>query len=98
MDYSTFAIPKPQKRKKKRPRQFKAKECCEWCGSNQLIDPPHHILFKQAGGSSRPEIHSETNTITLCRRCHDKAHGLVPGELITKEQLQEKKKALNQNG
>jgi len=69
-----------------------AKECCEWCGSAEMIDPPHHIEPKKMGGSRRPEIHDATNLITLCRSCHNKAHGLVPGEKITKEQLREKNK------
>jgi len=34
------------------------------------IDPPHHIKLKSQGGKN--EV---TNGITLCRLCHDYAHG-----------------------
>lgn len=87
-------FPKPKRKRKPRPVKVEAARCCEYCASNQMIDPPHHIFPKQIGGSSRPEIHSPHNQITLCRVCHDKAHGLR-GERISRGDLIAKKIALD---
>jgi 5-methylcytosine-specific restriction endonuclease McrA len=64
-------LTKPPKRIKD-PKALKraSKPYCELCGSWQNIDPPHHIIFKSQGGHDTPE-----NLITLCRDCHDNAHG-----------------------
>ncbi len=82
-------FPKPQHKKKRKQRHFKtpAKDYCQYCGSTYMIDPPHHIIPKQMGGTNRPEVHSEDNAITLCRRCHDRAHGLGSESKLTVEQL-----------
>jgi 5-methylcytosine-specific restriction endonuclease McrA len=85
---SGLMFPKVTHRKKKTRPKFKpGKPYCQYCGSNQLIDPPHHIELKRMGGSSRPEVHSEDNAITLCRVCHDKAHHRIKGQYISPEEL-----------
>ncbi|NQU04256.1 MAG: HNH endonuclease [Syntrophaceae bacterium] len=34
--------------------------------------PPHHIIFRSQGGPDTME-----NMITLCKKCHAKAHGIT---------------------
>jgi 5-methylcytosine-specific restriction endonuclease McrA len=82
VDMTGLALPKQGKRKggKAKPsqRQFPKgtqKDYCQVCGSTRMIDPPHHIVNKGSGGTSRPEINDPANAITLCRSCHDQAHG-----------------------
>lgn len=56
---------------------------CEVC--NRHTADIHHILFKSQGGTDEYE-----NLIALCTgddSCHDKAHGKIKGEVLTKEQL-----------
>jgi len=48
---------------------------CVKCGSNQLENIPHHIIFK--GGRCGPG--TKRNGATICIMCHKWAHGLVPG-------------------
>lgn len=43
---------------------------CQSCGVFTQNDP-HHIIFRSQGGSD-----TEENLITLCVRCHAKAHGV----------------------
>ena len=66
------------------------KEYCQVCRSNNILEG-HHINFKGMGGSSRDEIHDPDNAITLCRDCHNQAHGIKQPRL-TKEQLREAKR------
>jgi 5-methylcytosine-specific restriction endonuclease McrA len=44
--------------------------CC-LCGRNRSFDV-HHVIYRSHGGGD-----VEENLVTLCRRCHDKAHGKV---------------------
>ncbi len=46
---------------------------CEICGITRNLDR-HHIKFRGMGGSRDPEIHAESNLLTLCRDCHRKVH------------------------
>ena len=46
---------------------------CEICGVTRNLDR-HHVKFKGMGGSRDPEIHSDTNLMTICRDCHRKIH------------------------
>ncbi len=41
-----------------------------YCTGLYVTDPPHHIKFRSQGGDNKV-----TNGITLCRQCHDFAHG-----------------------
>ena len=90
-------IPKPKRRPKKRHNIMQyAKNYCEYCGmSGGIIDPPHHILPKQMGGSSNPAIHHPDNLITLCRYCHDAAHRKIKGYYISPDQLKQAKEGNN---
>jgi len=53
-------------------------ELCQVCGA--LANDVHHIVFKSRGGDD-----SDNNLISLCRHCHQEAHGTdsreVRGEL-----------------
>src|ERR1041384_751804 len=42
---------------------------CQICGTIHHLDV-HHIVSRGMGGSSRPEIESASNKITICRSCH----------------------------
>jgi 5-methylcytosine-specific restriction endonuclease McrA len=42
-----------------------------FCGCGQQAVDIHHIKLKSCGGTDDVE-----NLIALCRKCHDKAHGL----------------------
>ncbi len=85
-------IPKPKKKPKRRPRppKLEGMPYCQYCGSTDMIDPPHHIEYKGMGGSRSSEVHSQDNAITLCRVCHDRAHGIRQPR-INKEELKQKK-------
>ena len=84
-------IPKPKRRPKKRhnTKQY-AKECCEYCGSTNILDV-HHVRSKGMGGSSNPAIHHPDNLITLCRYCHDAAHRKIKGYYISPDELKRAK-------
>ncbi len=43
----------------------------------------HHVEFRSQGGNDEIE-----NLISLCRSCHDKAHGKVKGHHIHTEDLE----------
>ena len=83
-------FPKPIYKKKKKPRSFKAaaKNYCQYCGRSGRIIEVHHIEPKQMGGTWRKEVHSPDNAITLCRECHDRAHGIALPK-ISKDELRE---------
>jgi len=57
-----------------------------------MIQSPHHIDFKQMGGTDREEVHDPANAITLCYNCHNKAHRLNRHEYLSPEQLREYKR------
>ena len=42
--------------------------CCEYCG-NRFNLHRHHILYRSKGGED-----SDSNLITLCQKCHWRAH------------------------
>lgn len=42
---------------------------CVICGESYLLQQ-HHRAPRKAGGTSRPEINSPANLITLCSTCH----------------------------
>lgn len=48
------------------------KEKCEKCGSTENLTI-HHVI-----PLSKNVIISEKNCSTLCRKCHDKVHGMIP--------------------
>lgn len=50
-----------------RERDFKR---CRACGGTNAL-AVHHIVFRSQGGPNEP-----WNLITLCKGCHDLAHGL----------------------
>lgn len=95
-------LTKPKRRNKPRPVSIMkyAKDYCQYCNvhgrpnhsDTSIIDPPHHIGNKGMGGSSRPEIHSPENLITLCRYHHNCAEHKVKEEFISREQLRETKR------
>ena len=47
---------------------------CVACGSYYLESVPHHIVYKSQGG-----IGEKRNGASVCRRCHDWAHGKREG-------------------
>jgi 5-methylcytosine-specific restriction endonuclease McrA len=49
---------------------------CVKCGSFQVERVPHHIIYKSAMGTNH-----KRNGVTICRRCHDWAHGKCKGSL-----------------
>jgi hypothetical protein len=50
-------------------------ERCVCCGRSNMIESvPHHIIFKSHGGPG-----TKRNGATVCRFCHDWAHGKRPG-------------------
>ena len=81
-------VPKPShKRNKptaKQRGQFSAKTIqailardenkCVKCGSYHVESVPHHITFRSALGEG-----TKRNGVTICRRCHDWAHGKCLG-------------------
>jgi 5-methylcytosine-specific restriction endonuclease McrA len=76
-------FPKPTKRiKNKKALKAAEKPYCELCGRTGHIDPPHHIIFKSQGGDDAPE-----NLITLCRDCHNDAHGKGPSKKTTPKEV-----------
>ena len=76
-------IPKPPKRvKDKKALKQATLPYCELCRSWQNIDPPHHIIFKSQGGDDTPE-----NLISLCRDCHDDAHGKGKSKTTTPKEV-----------
>jgi 5-methylcytosine-specific restriction endonuclease McrA len=42
---------------------------CEYCRKTAV--DIHHIIFKSQGGTDEPK-----NLIGLCRKCHQRAHGI----------------------
>ena len=57
-------------RKKQSWRSQKKKLKCEWCGTNKNITIDH-IKQQSWGGNHNPK-----NLRVLCRKCHDKRHGM----------------------
>jgi hypothetical protein len=50
-------------------------ERCVCCGRSNMIESvPHHITFRSKGGTGH-----KRNGATVCRFCHDWAHGKRPG-------------------
>lgn len=48
---------------------------CVKCGANNNLEKvPHHVIFKSQGG-----LGIKRNGVTICRSCHDWAHGLSRG-------------------
>lgn len=41
---------------------------CRGCGTTRHLEV-HHIIFRSQGGKDEP-----SNLVTLCRRCHQRAH------------------------
>ena len=54
---------------------------CRSCGLGANLHV-HHIIFRSHGGPDE-----DWNLITLCKRCHDAAHGLIKDLHYTKWQL-----------
>ena len=54
---------------------------CRACGYGQNLHV-HHIIYRSHGGPDEP-----WNLITLCKRCHDTAHGLNSKEFYAKNEL-----------
>ena len=46
---------------------------CEICGALRNLDR-HHVIPKRMGGRKNPEVHDESNLMTLCRSCHRNLH------------------------
>ncbi len=46
---------------------------CEICGVLRNLDR-HHVTPKRMGGRKNPEVHDESNLMTLCRSCHRNLH------------------------
>ncbi len=46
---------------------------CEICGAIHGLDQ-HHLHPKRMGGSRNPNVHDDSNLVTLCRTCHNKIH------------------------
>ena len=46
---------------------------CEICGAIHSLDQ-HHLHPKRMGGSRNPDVHDDSNLVTLCRTCHNKIH------------------------
>jgi len=46
---------------------------CSICSGRRQVDR-HHVASKGMGGSKNPDVHSEANLLTLCRRCHRNVH------------------------
>lgn len=46
---------------------------CEICGVLRNLDR-HHVVPKRMGSSKNPEVHDESNLMTLCRSCHLNLH------------------------
>lgn len=44
---------------------------CQECFTGFNLDPPHHIVFRSAGGDD-----SMANLVLLCKVCHGKKHNL----------------------
>jgi 5-methylcytosine-specific restriction endonuclease McrA len=47
---------------------------CVRCGSYYVESVPHHVIYKSQGGPGTVD-----NGVTICRNCHDWAHGLHSG-------------------
>jgi hypothetical protein len=48
---------------------------CEWCGAAATNPDLHHRLFRSRGGTG-----DGSNAVALCRHCHSRAHGIMPGD------------------
>lgn len=83
------AVPKPSHKrrtpKRKARGEFKQKtvdeilerddhKCVKCRRSNMIESVPHHIIFKSQGGQGE-----KRNGATVCRHCHDWAHGKAKG-------------------
>lgn len=49
-------------------------KCVKCKRGNNLEAVPHHVIFKSQGG-----LGTKRNGVTICRDCHDWAHGLKRG-------------------
>jgi 5-methylcytosine-specific restriction endonuclease McrA len=49
-------------------------KCVKCHRSNMIESVPHHIIFKSQNGKGE-----KRNGVTICRYCHDWAHGKRPG-------------------
>ena len=60
--------------KKRRGYVFKMRgNVCELCGSKDDVQV-HHLTYKNKGCENLEDM------LVLCRSCHEKAHGIVPGQ------------------
>ncbi len=82
--------PKPKHKRKKRSRiidpeaiEAARREYCQRCGIADAVQV-HHIIYRSRGGGDTAD-----NLVSLCLHCHQVAHGLVRGEVVTKEQLRQ---------
>jgi len=75
-------LEKPKRIEDKKAIEEARKDYCEYCVSNWNLQV-HHVKSKGSGGGDVPE-----NLITLCAKCHTKAHN---GE-ISKEELRARKR------
>ena len=75
-------FPKNIRIKDPKARAAARRPYCQLCDSWQNIDPPHHIVFRSQGGSDIPE-----NLISLCRGCHNNAHGKGKSKTTTPKEV-----------
>ena len=93
MDYSAFAIPKPQLRPKKKRRKYTHMEktgVCAICGAHGNGSSGHggtvwhHILYRSQGGGENKENLIEVGDAFLCA-CHRNIHaGFISKEQVLK--------------
>ena len=48
-------------------------DSCEICGAVGGLDR-HHVVPRRMGGTKDPDVHDESNLMTLCRACHSNIH------------------------
>jgi 5-methylcytosine-specific restriction endonuclease McrA len=58
-----------------------ARDYCQLCGK-WGVTQVHHIVYRSQGGGD-----VDDNLISLCVDCHNKSHGLIKDEFISKEAL-----------
>jgi len=69
IDYASLPLPKPVRlRDPAALQRARDRGYCEHCGRRCMPDP-HHIRSRGAGGPD-----TDDNLISLCPKCHDKAH------------------------